>query len=366
MLTDAGYAAHFVGGCVRNALMQVPVTDLDITTDARPETVMELARSAGFNPVPTGIEHGTVTVVVAGEPFEITTWRRDVETDGRRAVVVFADRLEDDAHRRDFTMNALYAAPDGAITDPLGGYDDLVARRVVFIDNAADRIREDYLRILRFFRFHAWYGDEEAGLDRGALAAIADLSEGIEGLSRERVGSEMLKLLSAADPAPAVAAMEQAGALGHVMAGLSTRALPILVHFEQQTGTAPNAIRRLAVLGGEGHGDLLRLSKSQTRALERLLDHRGDTAPPAALGYRIGKDAARDVALINSALLETPPSPDLEGEISRGAGAVFPITPGDLMPDLEGAALGEALRRLETDWIASDFTLGKSALKARL
>ena len=190
MLTDAGKQAWFVGGCVRNALLGAPVSDLDISTDARPEEVIALAAAAGLKPVPTGIDHGTVTVVVDRHPFEVTTFRRDVETDGRRAVVAFADTMEEDASRRDFTMNALYAAPDGTVVDPLGGLPDLEARRVRFIGDPHDRIREDYLRILRFFRFHAWYGSD--GLDRDGYAACAELSDGLENLSKERVGQEFL------------------------------------------------------------------------------------------------------------------------------------------------------------------------------
>ncbi|MFZ1479437.1 MAG: CCA tRNA nucleotidyltransferase, partial [Paracoccaceae bacterium] len=235
-LRDAGWQALPVGGCVRNALLGVPVADVDIATDARPETVSDLAKKAGFKVVPTGIEHGTVTVIAGGVPYEITTFRRDVETDGRRAVVAFSDRLEDDAARRDFTMNALYALPDGTVIDPLGGIADLKARRVRFVGDAGTRIREDYLRILRFFRFHAWYGDSGAGLDADGLAACAELSAGIETLSSERLGAEMRKLLAAADPAPAVAAMAQAGVLRQVLPGADHRALAPLVHLEEGAG----------------------------------------------------------------------------------------------------------------------------------
>ena len=189
-LTDDGAQALFVGGCVRNALLGVPVSDIDISTDARPERVMTLAEQAGLKAIPTGIEHGTITVVSHGLPHEITTFRRDVETDGRRAVVAFSDKVEEDAARRDFTMNALYAQPDGTILDPLNGLPDLQARHVRFIGNAQARIREDYLRSLRFFRFHAWYGDAEAGFDTDALAAISSNLDGLAGLSRERVGAE--------------------------------------------------------------------------------------------------------------------------------------------------------------------------------
>ncbi|MBY0397298.1 MAG: CCA tRNA nucleotidyltransferase, partial [Thermoleophilia bacterium] len=197
-----GHRALLVGGCVRNDLLGLPVTDIDIATDAPPARVAELASGAGLRCVPTGIDHGTVTVIAEGRPHEVTTFRRDVETDGRRAVVAFSERLEDDASRRDFTMNALYADRGGAVLDPVGGIGDLRARRVRFVGNPAERIREDYLRILRFFRFHAAYGDVSAGLDAEALAACAGLAAGIDGLSRERVGQEMRKLLSARDPSP--------------------------------------------------------------------------------------------------------------------------------------------------------------------
>lgn len=362
MLTSAGYEAHFVGGCVRNALIGAPVSDLDISTNARPETVTELAKTAGFNPVPTGFDHGTVTVVVQGHPFEITTWRKDVETDGRRAVIAYADTLVEDAHRRDFTMNALYATPAGLIEDPLGGLPDLAARRVRFIDDAHDRIREDFLRILRFFRFHAWYGDPEGGLDAEALAAISELSAGLETLSRERVGAEMVKLLSAPDPAPSVAAMAQAGVLPHVLPGLDPKALPVLVHLEQEGGVAPDAMRRLAVLGGCDHKKELRLSNADGKRIDTLIDNRGTDVPAAALGYRLGYDAARDVTLVNAALTETPPPADIDAQIRHGARQTFPVTAKDLMPAYQGAALGTKLKTLEADWIASDFTKTREEL----
>lgn len=201
-LEAGGAQALFVGGCVRNALMGVPVSDIDISTDAVPERVIVLAEAAGIKAVPTGIDHGTVTLIKDGIPHEVTTFRKDVETDGRRAVVAYSTCIEEDAARRDFTMNALYARSDGTVLDPLGGLPDLRARRVRFIGDAGDRIREDYLRSLRYFRFHALYGCDELGFDPEALAAIAGNLDGLATLSRERVGAELLKLLSAPDPAP--------------------------------------------------------------------------------------------------------------------------------------------------------------------
>ncbi|MEO0704030.1 MAG: CCA tRNA nucleotidyltransferase, partial [Pseudomonadota bacterium] len=158
-LEDAGHMAYFVGGCVRNAVMGVAASDVDIATDATPDDVMRIADAAGLRAVPTGIDHGTVTLVIDGTPFEVTTFRRDVATDGRRAVVAFSGDMEEDARRRDFTMNALYADRHGWLHDPVVGLADAQARRVRFIDDPVQRIREDYLRILRFFRFSAWYAD---------------------------------------------------------------------------------------------------------------------------------------------------------------------------------------------------------------
>ncbi len=364
MLENAGYRALFVGGCVRNALLGEPVGDIDIATDALPEDVSDLAKSAGLKPVPTGVEHGTVTVVSGGVPHEVTTFRRDIETDGRRAVVAFTDRVEEDARRRDLTMNALYATSRGEVLDPIGGLPDLLARRVRFIEDPAQRIREDYLRILRFFRFHAWYGDPALGLDAEGLAACAALSNGIETLSAERVGSEMMKLLSAPDPAPAVAAMEQAGCLRPVLPGASARALPVLVHLEQQAGLTPEGLRRLAVLGGEDVGDRMRLPRRVAKRLALLRQAAEEGAGAAELGYRLGAGDAVDALLLRHALTEQPLPEDLRQHIARGAEAELPIRAADLTPLYEGPALGARLRELEARWIASGFTLTREALLA--
>ena len=362
MLQQAGHQALFVGGCVRNALLGAEVADIDIATDALPNRVVQLAGDAGLKAVATGIDHGTVTVVAQHVPYEITTFRRDVETDGRRAVVAYATSHEEDAHRRDFTMNALYARPDGAVIDPLGGLPDLRARRVRFIDDPEQRIREDYLRILRFFRFHAWYGNPGAGLDADGLAACAALADGIDTLSAERLGSEVKKLLAAPQPCPAVAAMAQAGVLARVLPGADARALPLLVHFEEQTRTPPSALRRLAVLGGEDAAGRLRLSRAEARGLAQLRIEISGLKRPGALGYALGEDVARDVLLLRSALTEAPLPEDWQAESAFGANATFPVRAADLMPHLSGPALGAALQQLELAWIDSGFTLGKAEL----
>ncbi|WP_166417726.1 CCA tRNA nucleotidyltransferase [Cochlodiniinecator piscidefendens] len=362
MLTDAGYQAYFVGGCVRNELLNAPVADIDISTDATPDMVSNLAIDAGLKSIPTGIEHGTITVVSDSIPHEITTFRKDVETDGRRAVVSFSTDIQDDALRRDFTMNALYADANGQVLDPLGGLPDLRARQFRFIEDADRRIKEDYLRILRFFRFHAWYGDPSAGLDEEALAASAQNLDGIGQLSKERVGAEMKKLLLASDPAPAVAVMEQTGVLAQVIEGASAKALPVLVHFENILCLDPDPIRRLAVLGGCNHLEMLRLSRDEAKRLDLFriwIENMGSISEAA---YRHGTEFALGLTGLRAALFETPPGEGVAMEIQRASKAKFPIRADDLMPNFRGPALGAELRRLEKAWILSDFSLTQADL----
>jgi len=349
-----GHRILFVGGCVRNALMRRPVSDLDMATDATPIQVMKLAEDAGFKVIPTGIDHGTVTVIAGGAVHEVTTFRRDIATDGRHATVAYSTDIAEDAARRDFTMNALYAEPSGLILDPLGGMADLAAHRVRFVGDPATRIREDFLRILRFFRFHAVYGDPAQGIDAEGLAACAEGADGLTGLSRERVGHEMRKLLAAHDPAPALAAMQASGVLGRILPGADPRFIAPLVHLE----TAPRWQRRLAVLGGEGD---LRLSRAEAAELARLRDEIGSPLTPAALGWKLGITPATDVILARAAMGMTAP-PTWESEITRGAAAHFPVTSADLMPALQGPALGARLKELESRWLASNLTLTRAQL----
>ena len=351
-LEAGGHRALAVGGCVRNALLGVPVADVDLATDADPERVTALVEGAGLRAVPTGIAHGTVTVVADGVGYEVTTFRRDVETDGRHAVVAFSGDVAEDAGRRDFTMNAVYAERDGAVVDPLGGLPDLLARRVRFVGDARARVREDYLRVLRFFRFHAWYADPEGGIDADALDACARGADGLAGLSGERVGGEMARLLSAPDPAPAVAAMAACGALARVMPGADPLALAPLVASEG--GRPPDWRRRAAALGGSTEG--WRLSRADARALDVRRAALEAGTPAHELAYRHGAEAARDVALIRAGGGE----PDLDG-IGAASEARLPLRAADL--PLEGRALGEALRRAEAAWIASGFALGRDALR---
>lgn len=359
-LEAEGHQAFFVGGCVRNAVLGLPVADTDIATDALPEIVSNIAENAGFRAVPTGIDHGTVTVLAEGRAHEVTTFRRDVETDGRRAIVAFSTHIEEDAARRDFTMNALYADARGKVLDPLDGLPDTLARRVRFVGEAEQRIREDYLRILRFFRFHACYGDPALGLDAEGLAACAALSAGLETISRERFGAEMRKLLAAQDPAPAVAAMAASGVLAQILPGADHRALAPLVHLEG--ALPPRWLRRLAVLGGATVETALRLSRAEARDLAALAVAISEPDSPAALGWRLGADLATDAILARAALLGAPLPEAWPAEVARGAIARFPVQASDLMPDLSGAALGARLKELESRWLASGLRLSRDDL----
>lgn len=349
----APHPAYAVGGAVRNALLGQPVADVDIATAARPEEVMRRAEAAGLRAVPTGFAHGTVTVVAGGEDYEVTTFRRDEESFGRHARVAFSDDLAEDARRRDFTLNALYATPAGEVVDPLGGLADCLARRVRFVGRAEERIREDYLRILRFFRFHAWYGAGPP--DAAGLAACAALAGGLEGLSRERVGAEMMKLLAAPDPVPAVAAMAEAGVLAQVRPGAAPAALARLA----AAGAPADPVLRLAALGGRGE---LRLSRRDARRIGALSTAALGAAGPGELGYRLGAAEAEAAMLLRQALTGAPPPPGWRGAVAAGAAAVFPLRAADL-PET-GAALGRRLAALEARWIASGFRLGRAELLA--
>jgi len=276
--------------------------------------------------------------------------------------VAFSNKLEEDAARRDFTINALYADRDGVVRDPVDGLADIAARRVRFIGGAGDRIREDYLRILRFFRFHARYGDPAHGVDPNAVAAIAANLEGLDRLSRERVGGELLKLLSVRDPAPALALMARTGVLARVLPGADPRALAPLVHIEEELGLLPDPVRRLSAIAGAEPAETLRLSRSQMRDLTTLRSMALGPTGPAELGYRLGSELGTSACALRHALLEKPVDRRVLAEIEDGARMEFPISASDLQPELQGAELGAKLRELESAWIASGFTLRRDQL----
>jgi len=295
---------RWVGGAVRDTLAGIDVKDIDMATTLLPGEVIARLEAAGIRAVPTGIAHGTITAVLAGGPVEITTLRRDVATDGRHATVAFCDDWAADASRRDFTINALYADPHSReVSDFFGGVADLAARRVRFIGDAEARIREDFLRILRYFRFQARFGSLPA--DPPAEAACAALAPGLKGLSRERVGWELMRLLAHPDPAPTLDRMARLGVLTQVLPEADASRLPILIAAEQRAGAAPDPLRRMAALlppdpaMAEAVAARLRLSAAQKK---RLVSTAGrsprDMVDPRACAYRFGLTVAFDRLLI--------------------------------------------------------------------
>lgn len=345
--------ARYVGGAVRDTLLGLPVKDIDIATPLLPQDVLSRLQDTGIKAIPTGIEHGTITAALPEGPVEITTLRHDVSTDGRRATVTFATEWQEDAARRDFTLNALYADPvTFEIFDYFGGLTDLAARRVRFIGDARQRIREDHLRILRYFRFQARFGSQPA--DQEAECACQELAVTLLVLSRERVAMELLNLLSLPDPAPTMTRMAQLGVLPVVLPEADPTALPALVTAESVQGIAPNPLRRLAAMLpadpslAEQVAARFRFSAAQKK---RLASAAGRTTPPGdphVLAYRIGRDEAVDRLLLAGA--DTAP---LNGwDIPK-----FPLKGGDIVARglSPGPAVARTLRAVEDHWIAEGF-----------
>lgn len=371
--------ARFVGGAVRNALLGVPVVDVDIAVPMPPQEAMARLTARDIKVAPTGIAHGTITAILGNKVFEITTLRRDVETDGRHAVVAFTDDWAEDAARRDFTINALYAALDGTVFDYATGVTDLIAGRVRFMGEADARIAEDYLRVLRLFRFHAWYGKGE--VDADGLRAAAAARDRLKSLSAERVQKEMLRLLEAGNPAPVLRVMAATGILPQLLPGaLQLPRLERLAAIEADHLLPRDGVLRLAALLPDGEeaahaaADALKLSNADRTRLEQVL---GGAALPwlsakdaRALLYRIGAARFRDKVLL---------------EWARGSGNPiqwrmlmtmsetwqrprFPLTGRDVMQAgvTEGPDVGRLLAQVEDWWIGTDFAADEGALRDRL
>jgi len=369
--------SRFVGGCVRNTLRRIPSDDIDIATQILPDDVMQALKTAGIRALPTGIEHGTVTAIFEGKPFEITSLRRDVETDGRRAVVAFTEDWAEDAERRDFRLNAIYASPDGTLHEVVpGSIDDALTGRVIFIGDGDQRLREDYLRILRFFRFNAWYGAE---VDADGLAACTRQKDGLAKIARERIWKELKRLLEAPDPSDAMLAMEESGVLETVLPDASAGTLPALVSAEQAAGLSPDPMQRLMALLPRRLRDVrevgrtLRLSNAEQERLAAWADPslgHVETLGPAGLAeafYRFGSQVVCDRALIEAAGGAGDSLKLVLAAAGRWSRPELPVGGADaLAAGLSGPAVGKALAQAEEAWIASGFTLSREALLARL
>ena len=363
-LLGCGHRALFVGGAVRNTVLGIPVGDLDIATDARPEKVLAVFDRTDAKLCVQGIQFGTIMIVREGTSIAVTSFRRDIETDGRYARVAFTDRIEEDAARRDFTMNAIYAEFDGMLIDPLGGLDDLLKRRVRFVGNPRDRILEDRLRMLRLFRFHAHFGDPAAGIDPDGLEAVTEFADGIEIISAERTTIELLNILSAPLPGRSVSSMAETGLLERILPGASPDVLLRIEHLERIFEVGPDPLRRLAAIGG--NTDLMTLDRRSAARLRRLLSGIDLHLSAEELGYRFGEQEGLDVAILCAARADAAPPADLRERIREGSAQEFPVRAWHLPDYLEGQAIGSTLRMLERCWIASGFNMTVNELISSL
>ena len=379
LLDGHGEQARVVGGAVRNALMKIPIGDIDIATTAPPAEVIRRAKAAGIKSVPTGIEHGTVTLVVDAQPFEVTTLRQDIETFGRKAKVAFGRDWAVDAQRRDFTINGLSVDAAGVVHDHVGGLDDIAAKRVRFIGDPDLRIAEDYLRILRFFRIHAAYGAGEP--DRAGYLACIRGRAGLAGLSAERMRMEMLKLMIAEGASGAVAAMAEGGLLLPVVGGVAyTGPFTAMVSAERLLGLKADGVRRLGALAVAVTEDAkrvamrLRLTNAETKALDSM-GHRWwrlagmDEARARRLLYRLGEDRYRDRLMLAWARAGDGYSPhwrELATLPARWTAPKFPLKAADFIARgiAEGPALGQVLALAEDAWLAAEFPLDQITLTA--
>jgi poly(A) polymerase len=380
LLNGEGEEARVIGGAVRNALLKIPIGDIDVATTAVPEEVIRRARAAGIKSVPTGIDHGTVTLVVEAQPFEVTTLREDTETFGRKAKVAFGRDWVSDAHRRDFTINALSVDAAGTVHDYVGGLADIAARRVRFIGDPNMRIAEDYLRILRFFRIHAAFGAGEP--DRAGYLACVSARDGLATLSAERLRMEMLKLLVADGAVTAVAAMVDGGLLLPILGGVAyTGPFAAMISAERLLGLQGDAVRRLGALAvavtedARRLGARLRLANTETKTLDSM-GHRWwrlagmDEATARRRLYRLGEEHYRDRLLLAWARAgsDADPAPWLALATlpQRWSAPKFPLKAADFIARgiAEGPTLGHVLALAEDAWLAADFPLDQTALAA--
>jgi len=374
---------RFVGGCVRNALLDIPVTDVDAATPLLPDKVMQLLQAAGIKAVPTGIEHGTVTAVIGKKHFEITTLRKDTSCDGRHAVVEFTRDWKEDASRRDFTMNAIYLSPEGEMFDYFGGEADAKAGRVKFIGKPEDRIKEDYLRILRFFRFYAWYGKGEP--DFNALSACVASAEGLKSLSGERIAQEMFKLLSAPAPYETLGLMRGHEILSRLLGGAVNSLEPIarLQRVETMMGRQADVHVRLALLvpGQKMLEHVIsawKLSNESKDHLHMLLVLSGRLHIGASVSEQkkllrhLRAPRFKELAVLHWALDGDVDASRKQFEAMLKLADTwvipeFPVTGKDLQAQgmAEGKALGDCLQSLEVTWEESDYRLTKKELLAK-
>ena len=357
-----GYQALFVGGCVRNSILKVPVTDIDMATDALPETIIKISKENNFKFILTGLTHGTITIIIDKIAYQITTFRNDITNDGRHAKVEFTTSLLLDASRRDLTINAIYCDSYGKIIDPLNVLEDLNNRVIKFIGDPNKRIAEDYLRILRFFRFQAIYGNEMLEINVPALAACQEHKSKLATLSKERITSELRKLFLSNNPTRTIIKMTDTGILNQLFKNCSINSFISYIEAEKKYKIKINWIGRLLSLQGSNIEEVLTLTRQELKMIKYTKKAIGQNVPIFEFSYYNGIDYGIMYLLLQHGMKKTTLNKILINKVSSIVTRKFPVTAKDLMPKLKGKKLGDELKKLESQWVKSDFTLNKNQL----
>ncbi|MDG1939415.1 MAG: CCA tRNA nucleotidyltransferase [Paracoccaceae bacterium] len=359
-----GYQVLFVGGCVRNTILKMPVTDIDLATDAQPEEIIKIAKENNIRFVPTGLAHGTITLIIDNKNYQITTFRTDFDHDGRYAKVEFTESLLLDASRRDLTINALYCNHVGEVIDPLNGLDDIKKQKIKFIGNPNERIKEDNLRILRFFRFQAIYGNKNLEIDSIALEACHNHKSKLAALSKERITSELRKILSAPNPLEVIIKMNETGVLNELFQNVSIDSLEAYLKTEEKFKININWLGRLLSLQVTQEEESLKLTRCEFKFLKQTKSAIENQIHVLEFSYYNGVENGKIYSILQNFRHNIILCKNLLNQINSLATKKFPITAKDLMPEIRGKKLGEALRSLEDRWIKSNFTLSKKDLLA--
>ncbi len=370
ILSSNGNKVYFVGGCVRDSIQGREIKDVDISTDALPSRVIEMVEAAGLKVIKTGFEHGSVKVLIEQDSFEVTTFRSDLVTDGRHSKVSFSRNILDDASRRDFTMNAIYMTIDGDILDPLYGWEDLVNGYVRFIGKPEKRIKEDYLRILRYFRFISTYGEHINYKDDIAVQACSEAIEGLKTLSQSRIWEELQKILLAADPYPVLKLMKVSKILDEILPSANIECLANFLKIERKVKLEAIVMNRLLALNVNSVRfwvEKFPLTKEQCAWVSKVLISISDNSSPKVKGYKYGMNLALvSLALVNANSFEKFDQNDL-ADIKLGCSKKFPLSSSDLLEFFSPSKeLGDELKRLKVLWFDSDLELDRNDLLANL
>jgi poly(A) polymerase len=342
----------------------MPVTDIDLATDAQPEEIIKIAKENNIRFVPTGLAHGTITLIIDNKNYQITTFRTDFDHDGRYAKVEFTESLLLDASRRDLTINALYCNHVGEVIDPLNGLDDIKKQKIKFIGNPNERIKEDNLRILRFFRFQAIYGNKNLEIDSIALEACHNHKSKLAALSKERITSELRKILSAPNPLEVIIKMNETGVLNELFQNVSIDSLEAYLKTEEKFKININWLGRLLSLQVTQEEESLKLTRCEFKFLKQTKSAIENQIHVLEFSYYNGVENGKIYSILQNFRHNIILSKNLLNQINSLATKKFPITAKDLMPEIRGKKLGEALRSLEDRWIKSNFTLSKKDLLA--